>query len=105
MPSFDLEPDKFFSQQEWAEIAQSIGLDEIPHGAKQRICDALFEYTTATIKPEALNRLAGLAKRGAAASAGILGERRSDTRNAVDFPDISRCIGATQEVRHGHWLG
>jgi hypothetical protein len=56
MPSFDLEPDKFFSQQQWAEIAQTIERDKIPHEAKQRICDALFEYTMATIKPEALNR-------------------------------------------------
>jgi hypothetical protein len=56
MPSFDLEPDKFFSQQQWAEIAQTIERDQIPREAKQRICDALFEYTMATIKPEKLRR-------------------------------------------------
>jgi hypothetical protein len=56
MPDFDLEPDKFFSQQEWAEIARSIGHEEIPHEAKQRICDALFEYRMAIIKPEKLDR-------------------------------------------------
>jgi hypothetical protein len=56
MPSFDLEPDKVFSQQHWAEIAQSIERDDIPHDAKQGICDALFEYTMSIIKPEDLSR-------------------------------------------------
>jgi hypothetical protein len=56
MPSSDLEPNRFFSQQGWADIARSIGHKEIPPEAKQRICDALFEYRMATIKPEEAGR-------------------------------------------------
>jgi hypothetical protein len=56
MPKYEPDPSAVFSQQQWAEIAQSIGHDEIPHNAKQQICDALFQYRMTSIKPEDLKR-------------------------------------------------
>jgi hypothetical protein len=71
MPSVDLEPDKVFSQKQWAEIAHSIQRDDIPHDAKQKICDALFEYTMSTIKPEGLSRFVKEARKFRAAASRI----------------------------------
>jgi hypothetical protein len=70
-PSFGLEPDKFFSQQQWAEIAQSIERDEFLDEAKHRICDALFEYTMSIIKPEELGRFVKEARKFRAAASRI----------------------------------
>jgi hypothetical protein len=56
MPSYEPDPSSVFSQQQWAEIAQSIGHDEIPPDVKQQICDALFQYRMTDIKPEELGR-------------------------------------------------
>jgi hypothetical protein len=56
MASYEPDPSAVFSEQKWAEIAQSIGLDEIPPDVKQQICDALFQYRMTSIKPEDLGR-------------------------------------------------
>jgi hypothetical protein len=56
MPSYEPDPSSVFSQQQWAEIAQSIGHDEIPHDVKQQICDTLFQYRMTDIKSEDLGR-------------------------------------------------
>lgn len=71
MPSFELEPDKFFSQQEWTEIAQTIGHKEIPQKAKQKICDVLFEYRMMIIKPEKLDRFVEEARKFRAAASRV----------------------------------
>ena len=55
MSSYRPDP-SVFSDVQWAEIARSIGLDQISVEAKQQICDALFEYTLAEIRPEQLER-------------------------------------------------
>jgi hypothetical protein len=70
-PSFDLKPDRFFSEKQWTEIAQTIERKEIAHEAKQRICDALFEYRIALIKPEELNRFVDECRRFRAAASRI----------------------------------
>ena len=77
MSSFDLEPDKVFSQQQWVQIAQSIERDDIPHDAKQRICDALLEYTMSTIKPDELNRFVEEVRKFRAAASRIQNFLRS----------------------------
>jgi integrase len=53
---YEPDPAAVFSKQEWTKIAESIGRDEIPRDAQQQICDALFEYTITSLKPETLNR-------------------------------------------------
>ena len=71
MSSFDLKPDKVFSQRRWAEIAQSIKRENVPYDAKQSICDALFEYSMSTIKPEDLSRFVKEARQFRAAASRI----------------------------------
>jgi hypothetical protein len=71
MRSFDLEPDKFFSQQQWAEIARTIGHKDIPQKEKQRICVVLFEYSMAIIKPEEHGRFVEEARKFRAAASRV----------------------------------
>jgi hypothetical protein len=56
LEGYDPDPDAVFSEWQWTQIVQSIGLSEIPNDAKKNICDALFEYTIANLKPDTLNR-------------------------------------------------
>jgi len=56
MDSYEPDPSAVFSQEQWAEIAQSIEHDEIPQDIKQLICNALFQYRMTSIKPEDLGR-------------------------------------------------
>lgn len=59
MPNYDQpDPKAVFTEAEWVAIAKSIGRDDIPPKDKQEICDALFEYAIASIKPEKLERFA-----------------------------------------------
>jgi hypothetical protein len=53
---YEPDPDLVFSERQWTQIAQSIGLSEIPPDAKRNVCDALFEYTIASLKPDTLKR-------------------------------------------------
>jgi len=95
MPSFDLEPDKFFSQQQWAEIAQTIERDEIPHEAKQIICDVLFEYRMATIKPEKLRRFVEEARQFRAAASRI----QNFLKNFIGHTKIEELIEEIYQVQ------
>lgn len=52
MPSGEAEPEAVFSPERWAEIAQSIPLDELPWEMKKEICDALFAYELGFISNE-----------------------------------------------------
>ena len=95
MPSFDLEPDKFFSQQQWAEIAQTIEHDDIPHEAKQGICYALFEYRMATIKPEELGRFVEEARQFRAAASRI----QNFLKNFIGHTKIEELIEEIYQVQ------
>ncbi len=72
MPSYKPYLEVVFSQQQWTEIARSIGHDDIPLSAKQEICGALFEYTIDSIKPETRERFVEDARQFRAAASRIL---------------------------------
>jgi hypothetical protein len=52
------DPKAVFTKPQWIAIAASIGRRDIPRKEKQEICDALFEYEIASMKPERLKRFA-----------------------------------------------
>jgi hypothetical protein len=52
------DPKAVFTEAQWLAIAKSIDREDIPPEDKQEICDALFEYEIASMKPERLERFA-----------------------------------------------
>ena len=57
MPNYHQpDPKAVFTKPQWIAIAASIGRRDIPRKEKQEICDALFEYEMASMKPERLKR-------------------------------------------------
>ena len=71
MRAYELEPKDVFSSEQWIAIAQSIKCAIIPDNAKQEICEALFEYTINSIKPEKAERFVEEVRKFRASASGV----------------------------------
>jgi hypothetical protein len=88
MPSYEPDPSSVFSQQQWAEIAQSIGHDKIPPDVKQQICDALFQFRMTDIKPEDLGRFVEEARKFRASASKVENFLRVNFKWHNKFEDL-----------------